>query len=68
MSQESTSARLLFEPKETSGEPQLRYTHLDWKAGTDYSVPCAKVGEELRLKTAEGKGLCLLLRKEGLAS
>ena len=66
-----TGTRLLFELTETSGKTQLRFTHADWKAETDYFISCTKVWEKLMLRlkaAAEGKGLGPLFSKDGLAS
>jgi uncharacterized protein YndB with AHSA1/START domain len=69
--QEWTGTRLLFELTETSGKTQLRFTHADWKAETDYFVSCTKVWEELLLRlkaAAEGESLGPLLSTDRLAS
>ncbi|MDR3570897.1 MAG: SRPBCC domain-containing protein [Candidatus Pacebacteria bacterium] len=69
--EEWTGTRLLFELKETSGKTELRFTHADWKAETDYFVSCRKTWEDLMLRlkaAAEGGGLGPLFSKNVLGS
>ena len=69
--QEWTGTRLLFDLTETSGKTQLRFTHADWKAETDYFVSCTKVWGELLLRlkaAAEGKSLGPRFFEGGLGS
>ena len=69
--QEWTGTRLLFEPTETNGKTQLRFTHADWKAETEYLRSCTKVWEELMLRlkaAAEGTGLGPRFSKDGSSS
>jgi len=67
--QDWTGTRLLFELTETNGKTQLRFTHADWRAETDYFRSCKEVWEELMLRlkaAAEGKGLGPRFSKDGL--
>ena len=69
--QEWTGTRLLFELTETYGKTQLRFTHTDWKAKTDYFVACTKVWEELMLclkAVAEGGAISPLIPRDGKTS
>jgi uncharacterized protein YndB with AHSA1/START domain len=69
--EEWTGTRLLFELRETTGKTELRFTHADWKAETDYFVSCTKIWEDLMLRlkaAAEGGGLGPLFSKNVLGS
>jgi uncharacterized protein YndB with AHSA1/START domain len=64
--EEWTGTRLLFELREASGKTELRFTHADWKAETDYFASCTKTWEDLMLRlkaAAEGGGLGPLFSK-----
>jgi hypothetical protein len=67
---EWSGTRLLFDLAEQKGQTQVRFTHADWQAETDYFVACNTTWGELmfRLKAvAEGKTPGPLFSKTGMA-
>jgi hypothetical protein len=67
---EGTGTRLLIDLTEQKGQTQVRFTHADWQAETDYFVACNTTWGELifRLKAAaEGKTPGPLFSKTGMA-
>jgi uncharacterized protein YndB with AHSA1/START domain len=67
---EWSGTNLLFDLTEQKGQTQVRFTHADWQAETDYFVACNTTWGELmfRLKAvAEGKIPGPLFSKTGMA-
>jgi uncharacterized protein YndB with AHSA1/START domain len=67
---EWSGTHLLFDLTDQNGGTQLRFTHADWAAETDYFVSCNTTWGELmfRLKNAaEGKAPGPLFSTNGLA-